>query len=398
MLFIDKPITVQRIREFCANYDEGVRVEYKSTFDENVRRKIPKVVSSFANAQGGVLVIGINTLNGVPQPPFDGLEAPAREELKLTVENICLRSIYPPLLPNITVVPSDVAGRQFLVIEVEESAQAPHAIENSTMVYIRTGNAANPFDLADLDLILDLIKRRTAPLELRNRLLVQAQGRSADPGNLALPRMEVTVCPAYPRTELCNSPEVWTFLQQMQPRGMTFLLPLNSLRRVPDGAASLSPHGQTRTRQYFEHSKFGLLFASRPFGRLPWTRPEDPLRQLAFGDLLHILLKITMYALRFFRDTYRGDVNITVSLASVQNQIMRFRNPDIHFLDNDHADDFTCHADTVTAIRTFSTELLEENRAELVTSLLTEITWAFWQGFYEHPAAAIENLVRQNLA
>jgi predicted HTH transcriptional regulator len=65
MLFPERPITVEHIRAFCAKFDEAYRIEYKSTFDTNVRDKIPKVVSSFANSHGGVLVVGVDTLNGV---------------------------------------------------------------------------------------------------------------------------------------------------------------------------------------------------------------------------------------------------------------------------------------------------------------------------------------------
>jgi len=52
---------------------------------------------------------GVNTVNDVPQAPFDGFQPPAREQFALTVENICLQNIYPPLLPRTTVVASDVA-------------------------------------------------------------------------------------------------------------------------------------------------------------------------------------------------------------------------------------------------------------------------------------------------
>jgi hypothetical protein len=140
VLFIERPITVAHVRDF-ARFNEGLRVEYKRDFDANVREKLPKVITSFANSHGGVLVVGVNTLNGVPQGPFEGFEPPAREEFALTVENICLQNIYPPVLPRTTVVPSDVGNRVFLVIEVEESGEAPHAIENSKKVYVRTGNA-----------------------------------------------------------------------------------------------------------------------------------------------------------------------------------------------------------------------------------------------------------------
>src|SRR5262249_44953665 len=147
-------------------------------------------------------------------PPFQGFEPSPREEFVLTVENICLQNIYPPLLPQTTVVPSDVAGHVFLVIEVDESAQAPHAIENSRKVYVRTGNAANPYHLADLDLIFDLVKRRKEPFELRARLLERAKKRfnthldikHADRGgkktNLGT-LLQFSICPRFPTRQLC---------------------------------------------------------------------------------------------------------------------------------------------------------------------------------------------------
>ena len=215
MLFPERPITVEHIRAFYTQFNEGYRVEYKGTFDANVRDKIPKVLSSFANSHGGVLVVGVNTLNGVPQPPFQGFRPSPRGEFALTVENICLQNIYPPLLPQTTVVGSDVSGHVFLVIEVDESAQAPHAIENSKKVYVRTGNAANPYDLADVDLVFDLAKRREEPFELRARLFERARkrfnthldikhadrgGKRTDLGTL----LQFSVGPRFPTRQLCQ--------------------------------------------------------------------------------------------------------------------------------------------------------------------------------------------------
>jgi hypothetical protein len=401
MLLIERPITVERIRNFSTTFSEGPRVEYKANFDGNVREKIAKVVSSFANSQGGVLVIGINTLKGVPQPPFDGFVEPENEELRLTVENLCLKNIYPPLLPeNITVVRSDIAGRVFLVIEVDESSQAPHAIENTQKVYVRTGDASNPCDLAQVDLILDLVKRRSNPLALRNKLVTDAQERAKDLNNLGLPRIEISICPTYPRVALSAPTDIWTFLQQIQfanAPNMALLLPANSLRRVPDGAASLSPHPTLGTRQYLELNKYGLLYASRPFGKRPWVNRADPLLQLTFGDLLHLLMRATTCALWFYKDKFRGEVLVSASLLSVQNQIMRFRDAAPFFEDTAGPDEFRCHADTVVATRIVSTEELGQKQAEFVTGVLIEITWAFWQGVNEHPTADLKAFVKNNI-
>jgi len=400
MLFVDRPITVEHIREFCRNFTEGPRVEYKATFDASVREKIARVISSFANSQGGVLVIGVNAPKGIPQPPFDGFDQPAKEELRLTVENLCLKNIYPPLLPAITVVASDIPERVFLVVEVEESSQAPHAIENSQKVYVRTGDAANPYDLAKVDLILDLVKRRSDPLQLRDRLLADARARAKDDGNLGVPRMEISVCPTYPRTALCTPADAVTFVQQIQYSQrptMTFLLPRESLRRVPDGAASVSSHGETKTRRYMELNKYGLLYVSRPFGTRPWAHAEDVTRQLAFGDLLHTLMQTVTCALRFYAEKFRGDVLIEVSLKSVANRIMRFRDANPPFFDMGSADDYRCHSDTVFVSRIVNTEELGQRQSDIVTDILAELTWAFWQADGDHPVEALRSFVVQQL-
>ena len=369
MLFIDRPITVEHIRSFASTFNEGLRVEYKANFDGNVRDKIAKVVSSFANSHGGVLVIGVSTLNGVPRPPFDGFEEPEREELRLTVENLCLKNVYPPLLPeSISIVRSDIPGRVFLIIEVEESSQAPHAIENTQKVYVRTGDASNPYDLAKVDVILDLVKRRSNPLALRNKLVDDAQDRAKDSDNLGRPRMEISVCPTYPRLALCAPADIWTFLEQIQfirAPNMAILLPANSLIRVPDGAGSLSQHQTERTRQYLELNKYGLLYAARPFGKRPWVAPADPLRQLIFGDILHLLMRATTCVLSFYKDKFRGDVLVSVSLLSVQNQIMRFRDAEPPFFDNDGPENFRCHADQVVSTRIVSTEELGRRQSRI---------------------------------
>src|SRR5438270_231744 len=171
MLFQTPPTTADQIRSFCARFNEGIRVEYKGNFDESVRRALPKAVSSFANSLGGVIILGVNAVNGEPQSPIEGFEPPAREEIPLTIENICIQHLHPAIFPRIVEVTSDVAGRKFFVIEADASVEAPHAIENSTKVYVRTGNAANPYELADVDSVIELLRRRQDPTARRRKLL-----------------------------------------------------------------------------------------------------------------------------------------------------------------------------------------------------------------------------------
>ena len=49
-------ITFADVENFCQEFGEGVRVEYKREI-----KHVPKIVSSFANTHGGVFIIGAET-------------------------------------------------------------------------------------------------------------------------------------------------------------------------------------------------------------------------------------------------------------------------------------------------------------------------------------------------
>ena len=54
------------IKLFCSKWGEGMRVEYKSEIAH-----IPKIISSFANTQGGIFIIGVETdQNNKVKPPI----------------------------------------------------------------------------------------------------------------------------------------------------------------------------------------------------------------------------------------------------------------------------------------------------------------------------------------
>lgn len=126
MLF-PKPIsdlTFGDIKEFCERFNENTRVEYKFTFDDSVKRKLPKVLSSFANSYGGILIVGVNAPAGVPLEPFEGILFTEREP-GLTVQSICRDNIFPEIPLYTSVVSSQVSDKGFLVLQVNESPKAP---------------------------------------------------------------------------------------------------------------------------------------------------------------------------------------------------------------------------------------------------------------------------------
>jgi hypothetical protein len=384
VLFIERPITPAHLRDFCAKFSEGLRVEYKRDFDANVREKLPKVVSSFANSYGGVLIVGVSTVNGEPQAPFEGFEPPARDELVLTVENICLRSINPPVFCRTTVVPSDIGNRVFLVIEVEESGEAPHAIENSKKVYVRTGNAANPYDLANVDLTIDLVKRREKPLELRDRLEKSAARRSEKSISSPQSYVQVTICPQFPRSALCSSDEVYDFVRNAQYRGGHFI-DVNNLHRVQDGVAGQIPERAASGAAYEEINRFGLLFARTRFRKIPWEGQRE-LLILSYGDLFHSLCKF-FYCSENFYDAkgFRGSVLVRVSLHNVAGEAMTFYRLQGVFYDGLSPNDFRCISEVVSTERLLEVNRLVTDKLGVLTDILGELAWSFWQSLAEFP-------------
>jgi hypothetical protein len=397
VLFVERPITVAHVRDVCARFNEGFRIEYKRDFDANVRDKLPKVISSFANSHGGVLVIGANTANGVPQPPFEGFEPPAKEEFALTVENICLQNIYPPVLPRTTVVPSDVANRVFLVIEVEESGEAPHAIENSKKVYVRTGNAANPYDLADVDLIIDLVKRRKEPLELRDRLTGSAESRAEKWVMSPQCYIQVSICPRFPRSALWSSEQVYDFIQNTRYRGGTFI-DRNHLHRVPDGVAGQIPERPYAGAAYEEINRFGLLFARTRFRKVPWGGQQDGQLVLFYADLFHSLCKLLYCTEPFYRDTgFRGTLLVRVSLHNVAGELMTFYRLDGLFFQDLSPNDFRCVAEVVSTERVVEVQRIAANKLEVLTDILGELAWSFWQSLGEFPRDRLNTYAAETL-
>jgi predicted HTH transcriptional regulator len=161
MLFA-KPISDLRfedVEEFCDRFHENIRVEYKSTFDSNVKNKLPRVLSSFANSYGGILIIGVEAPAGVPQGPYEGMAFFEREP-GLTVQNLCREGVFPEIPLYTKLVPSRVPGKSFLVVQVNESPRAPHAIENSTRVYVRAEGSTERTTLAEIARIERMCQRR----------------------------------------------------------------------------------------------------------------------------------------------------------------------------------------------------------------------------------------------
>src|SRR5689334_6050536 len=130
-------ITWQDVVDFCdAGHPEGVRVDYKADFPD--KDKLEKTVASLGNTLGGIILVGIKTdrVTNKPVAPYDGIVIPKGTTER--VDRLCLDNIYPSLLPEtVLTMRPDAPELGVVVIRVPQSIQAPHAIQNSTLIYVR---------------------------------------------------------------------------------------------------------------------------------------------------------------------------------------------------------------------------------------------------------------------
>ena len=308
-------------------------------------------------------MIGVNTDNGVAQEPVEGFVT-LTEELPLTIENICFQNINPPVIPRVRVIPSDVAGRSFAVIEIEESWEAPHAIENSTKVYVRTGNAANPYELATVDLIIELMRRRAEPEAKLKRLLSVAGKRAhkvVPDGTIC--HAEITASPSYPRRPLCTREDRWNFVANNLYRGAHYF-PFATLRRVEDGVASYN-----REEEYGQVSIDGVLLIRRVMER---NREDQQNPVLLLGQLLLPTLRLLHCAEASYRQVgYCGDLTMQVTANNVRLERMLFI-PGVR-LGFDDLNDFQCFEDVVSATENTDSETLSDDLLGVVQSLMRQV-------------------------
>lgn len=234
------------VQTFCESFGEGVRVEYKSELIKN----LPKVISSFANTQGGVLLIGVKTdkvHNKVIS--IDGIEK--SDGIEEAILSSCLQGIYPAVIPEVGIVNIPQTNNIVVIIKVYESIEAPHAIQNETRVYIRTGSITEPYELSTIDRIQFFLNRREKATHLKEQLLKDSIGRVLGLyGDIPIlePYMYMSVVPVYPYQPLISLDRLYEFKEIS-----------GAFRRIMNGACRYDSKGIEFG--YNEVNQYGLIFS-----------------------------------------------------------------------------------------------------------------------------------------
>ena len=358
-------VDFHRVEAFCGAFPEGVRVEYKANLTQ-----IAKVLSAFANTVGGVWIIGVKTDNAnMPVLPITGIPLEAGLEERITQAS--LMGVYPPILPQVKVIPLPADPRRCIVfVRVFESIEAPHAIENSTRVYIRVASVKQPFALADMERMEFLLGRRRAPSERREELIRLAQQRS--PFGNARPRLRVALSPVYPHKTVLDLETIYQATERAASRPAREDIYLVRLRRSHN--ALLSSRSGGVEDHHFEIDRNGLFFLEEP---LEISRLSSGGSEYEYFRLLKLLFPPAAI-MRLAQKCLAG------LTTNVMIRVELFTNPGIRLLPRDDVVDpgwelrqTSCVDQYLTAEAYFILETLSDTYVDVVTDLLRQISWGF---------------------
>jgi hypothetical protein len=368
MLF-SKPIADLRfedVEDFCRRFHENIRVEYKSTFDDSVKRKLPRTLSSFANSYGGILVIGVNAAGGIPQEPLEGIVFPEREP-GLTVQNVCRDGIFPEIPLYTSFISSRGEGKSFLVVQVNESAKAPHAIENRTQVFVRTEGGTEITALADIERIERMLLRRADVSRRWDDFFAQswdfAQSVNA---NKKYAYREIRIGPLYPSESLMTREKIYEFLSDINTRGRAGFR-LGELLRSPIGALLARDQNVDK---FLNIGELGILHYVEPLYASSYAGQTKNL--LDFWPMADPILK--MLRLSGALIEYSGsscDLRVEAHLKNISGQTFASQTNPIY------SAELVTVASSVPASVEVSSTSLPESALKATAELMYQLRWPF---------------------
>lgn len=360
-------VTFDQVEQFCRTFPEGVRVEYKA---EPVH--ISKIISSFANTVGGIWVIGVETDDANrARLPITGM--PRRRGVEDQIVQSAQSGIYPVITPDVRVL--DVPGKEdriIVVVKVPQSIEAPHAIENSTRVYIRVAGTTPPYDLADIDHIEYLLKRRQQSEQWREELIGRAAARS--PYRQLERRVRVVIAPTYPRGILIRHDELYERAQHLEALGVHHL---HNFRLIHEAITKSQP----QVDYHFEVSIQGIAFFEAPAelsGELPvyGERDRPPIPFVYPSHLLYPVASVLKTVVRIFQGAF---TNLLIRYELFGWQGIGFLSKKTSELINPGATALQsrCVDAHVSASTNAILETLPEHTVEVLAEIGRQILWAF---------------------
>ena len=350
------------IEDFCAEFAEGVRVEYK----QQMTKDIPKIVSSFANTLGGIFIIGAEADKKTNKViAIDGI--PNSGGLEEQIQQSALTGIYPAVMPEVIILelpknPNNVV----IIIRVDESPQAPHAIQNSTKVYIRTGSITQPYklELAEIDRIEYMLKRREDSQIVTRQILDRTEARIEFLFNNE-PTITVIARPIFPYRPLISTTDICRFAindERFRIKNERFGGPL----RVTGGIYN------RRETSYWELNEYGIVYGRIALERISSDQGEE--QYLDFSRFVWPIGRLIKRAQSFYEECqYSGNIEVTATLRGVLGEKLMY-------YENQRPEEMGQSVDSEIPVSAqyLPRDLVEKEKfIEAVDELAGQLLWAF---------------------
>jgi len=123
-------VTIEVLKNFISRQpEEDLHLEFKSGafFDANKKDSLTQTVTSFANSDGGILMLGVkeNNVKGKSYADsIDGIQVDPKHSNE-ALENILISSISPKI-DSLQIIRLDSNEKSVFILEIPKSERAPH--------------------------------------------------------------------------------------------------------------------------------------------------------------------------------------------------------------------------------------------------------------------------------
>jgi len=314
-------IKFEDIQKFCEeSIPEGIKVDYKQDFPNN--EKLAKVISSFANTRGGIILIGVEEKNRIPIVPIKGIINKGGYEEKIT--GICMRSINPPIMLDVHEVSLNNAREKcVVVIRVDESDETPHRVKNDTEIYIRINSISEPLQKAPWEEVEWLMNRRKKAVENKKFLLSRAENRFENQkSNYQFYSLTdrgfrgIYLIPFFPSEKIINIENMESLVKQsrLNINGNTF--PLSSNNVISSNESIIYDYYDV-SLTHTEINQFGLIWHKESFGELD----NGSQIKIDMFSVLKQLIIVSLFGLELYKNIgFYGVLEIHFYMQNIINR------------------------------------------------------------------------------
>jgi Schlafen, AlbA_2 len=381
-------ITWEDVKDFCDQKNpEGATLDYKKDFPSD----LAKSIGAFANTMGGLILIGIDEdNNNKPITPIEGISN--TRGLSERVMSIILSNITPPIIPEIQVCINDDESKAIIVIRIHQSELTPHAVNNNTKVYVRTGNRRHAESLVDLEKLHWLLNNRQKSIQLSENISKEATKRfnkyyqkelkeSVEKSEIndsnKVCKLSLVISPRFPHNILCDPPELKHILNDIYISdyfGTSDEFPINKYN--PDVKIHQSGiHGGRFYKShayYFELNHYGFyLYNQHLFGSFPIKGGENE-RIFRFNEIIARLDQVLQSSSNFYDKLgFNGLLKFEISLSGISDfQLRPFIKGDLK----------NTYEESCRHVSSFLVNNLRTTKKDIIFSAIQNIAWAYnWE-------------------